>query len=136
MMTNMIKNATANHVSCEIGYILLGEKINGIWHAKMTWRRTGSPVSVDFDWQKVMDREETRGDVVGFFHTHPKGLNSPSARDKKTMNAWSTCFGKPLLCLIDDGHGTYGWIYNAQDETVSTVNKTAIFRRKVVVAVE
>ncbi len=135
-MMNMINSATASRVSCEIGYVLLGETRDGIWHARMMWRRTGSPASVDFDWQRVMDREETRGDVVGFFHTHPMGFNSPSARDNKTMNAWSTCFGKPLLCLIDDGNGTNGWIYDAHEERVTKASKIAVFRRKVIVAVE
>lgn len=60
----------------------------------------GEPASVEFDARWVLEREETKGDVVGFFHTHPNGSPNPSQRDLKTMRAWSSSFGKPLLCLI------------------------------------
>ena len=52
-----------------------------------------------------MEREEVRGDVVGFYHTHPSMPPVPSARDAATMPAWVSCFGKPLLCVIDGGGG-------------------------------
>ena len=57
-------------------------------------------MSVEFDWTTVMRREETLRDVLGFFHTHPRGLTRPSARDIRTMRAWCDCLGKPLLCAI------------------------------------
>jgi proteasome lid subunit RPN8/RPN11 len=60
----------------------------------------GEPTSVAFDAQWVLHREETKGDVVGFLHTHPSGSPTPSQRDLKTMRAWSSSFGKSLLCLI------------------------------------
>ena len=60
----------------------------------------GSPADVEFDADWVLDREETRGDVVGFYHTHPSGQPNPSERDLRTMRAWAGSFGKPLLCLI------------------------------------
>ncbi len=48
-----------------------------------------------------MEREETKGDVVGFYHTHPSGMSAPSQRDHRTMRAWVSSFGKSLLCLIE-----------------------------------
>jgi proteasome lid subunit RPN8/RPN11 len=59
-------------------------------------------VSVEFDWTKVIRREETFRDVLGFFHTHPQGLTRPSRRDVRTMQAWCDCLGKPLLCIIGE----------------------------------
>jgi proteasome lid subunit RPN8/RPN11 len=47
-----------------------------------------------------MNREEKHGDVVGFLHTHPDGPAAPSKRDLRTMRAWWSAFGKPLLYLI------------------------------------
>ena len=45
-------------------------------------------------------REEARGDVIGFCHTHPAGPDALSRRDVRTMRAWVQAFGKPLLCLV------------------------------------
>lgn len=124
-----------NTITCEVAYVLLGETTGGVWHAKMMWRRTGEPASVDFDWHKVLTREEKKGDVVGFYHTHPNGLKSPSARDDRTMDAWSTCFGKPLLCLISDGDGIGGWVYDADKDGRTRLSEVHKFRNHWLVAI-
>jgi proteasome lid subunit RPN8/RPN11 len=62
---------------------------------------SGEPSSVGFDANWVLRREESKGDVVGFFHTHPSGMPGPSERDNRTMQAWVGSFGKPLLCVIE-----------------------------------
>jgi proteasome lid subunit RPN8/RPN11 len=50
-----------------------------------------------------LTREEEQGDVVGFWHTHPAGSGTtPSRRDIRTMQAWCSALGKPLLCLISE----------------------------------
>ncbi len=134
-MTDMLTKSK-NKITCEIAYVLLGETRDGAWHAKMMWRRTGQPASVDFDWQKVMTREETKGDVVGFFHTHPSGFCEPSGRDDKTMMAWSTCFGKPLLCLIDDGDGMRGWVYDYKSGSKTVVQQVTKFKGNWLVVIE
>lgn len=61
----------------------------------------GEPTSVVFTASWVLQREESYGDVVGFYHTHPSGFDLPSERDHRTMRAWVSAFGKPLLCLIE-----------------------------------
>ena len=61
----------------------------------------GEPAQVAFDADWVLQREESKGDVVGFYHTHPRGPPVPSRRDVRTMQAWTCSFGKPLLCLIE-----------------------------------
>jgi proteasome lid subunit RPN8/RPN11 len=71
--------------------------------------RTGGAAHVDFDWAWVLRREEARGDVAGFFHTHPAGLSSMSERDRQTMGAWALSFGKPLLCAIRCGRRVRAW---------------------------
>lgn len=124
-----------NVVTCEVGYVLLGETKCGIWHARMMWRRTGTHSSVDFDWQKVLDREEKIGDVIGFYHTHPSGFTSPSKRDDVTMSAWSTCFGKPLLCVISESDKIGGWIYDAKDDSKSRVHDIRKFKTNWLVAI-
>jgi proteasome lid subunit RPN8/RPN11 len=125
-----------NIIACEVAYILIGETTGGVWHARMQWRSTGRPASVEFDWQRVMQREEWRGDVVGYFHTHPHGFTSPSSRDDKTMYTWSTCFGKRLLCLIDDGDGTKGWVYDSASEGRTEVSQARRFRNDWIVVIE
>jgi hypothetical protein len=64
---------------------------------------SGSPSQVEADWAWALARENERGDVVGFWHTHPVGAGkAPSGRDVRTMQAWRLALGKPLLCLISE----------------------------------
>jgi proteasome lid subunit RPN8/RPN11 len=72
----------------------------------------GERVRVRFDGAWVLEREETNGDVIGFLHTHPDGPDSPSTRDVRTMRAWCSAFGKPLVCLIDGPGGLRGWRFD------------------------
>jgi hypothetical protein len=95
----------------EVANVLLGEYANGIWCTSMVWRTRGTEVSVNFDGKRVLAREESKGDVVGFYHTHPEGFLEPSGRDDRTMDAWCFCFGKPILCVIETRRGPNGWIY-------------------------
>ena len=40
---------------------------------------------------------------MGFLHTHPAGAGCrPSHRDVRTMRAWCSALGRPLLCLITE----------------------------------
>jgi len=90
----------------EICYIMLGKQgayfIGDVYRGRLVKKVTGRPTSVKFDGQWVLEREERKGDVVGFWHTHPDGTLKPSTRDRKTMRAWVRCFGKPLLCVIQN----------------------------------
>lgn len=85
--------------------------------------------SVEFDYQKVYDREDTYHDVVGFFHTHPSGMNRMSGIDIETMNQWVKCLGKDLMCVIQTDKTISGWIFSKnnngtiiRDVQVSTGN--------------
>lgn len=89
----------------EICYIILGKRnswLTYFTHGRLVKKITGESASVEFDWQWVLEREEEKGDILGFWHTHPDGTLKPSKRDGKTMQAWVSCFGKPLFCVIQN----------------------------------
>ena len=81
-------------------WALVGQRRGPIWYARRVRSARGLPLSVAFDGPWVLRREERRHDVLGFLHTHPSGPPRPSRRDVRTMRAWCSAFGKPLLCVI------------------------------------
>lgn len=100
----------------EICYVMLGHQ--GFYYlasGRLVKKVTGKPALVKFDGQWVLDREEKKGDVVGFWHTHPDGTLEPSKRDIKTMQAWISCFGKSLLCVIQSGPYQTAYLVSSLD---------------------
>lgn len=91
-------------------WILPGGTDRRLWWGYLRRRTTGSVCQVAFDANYVLKREEERGDIIGFFHTHPCGAY-PSNRDDATMHQWVDCFGKPLVCVIQGTDTTRVWIY-------------------------
>jgi len=81
-------------------WILVGARRGATWRANRVRYRRGETASVSADATWALRREEVRGDVVGFFHTHPMGGLSPSTRDVRTMRAWCDAFGKSMICVI------------------------------------
>jgi len=81
-------------------WTIIGCRQGRFWYGRRRRPATGGSASVEFDAAWALLREETRGDVVGFCHTHPAGPAKPSRRDVRTMRAWVQAFGKPLLCLV------------------------------------
>jgi hypothetical protein len=91
------------------------------------WREGGAAhVVADGAW--ALRREEARGDVAGFFHTHPPGITGMSGRDRDTMRAWAACFGKPLLCAIRCEAATRVWICGA-DGVNTEASRVALLRK-------
>ena len=87
----------------ERAWILTGRVDGEKWTIETHEMTVGRPASVEANWGWALAREEEQGDVVGFWHTHPAGAGtSPSGRDVRTMQAWCSAFGKPLLCLISE----------------------------------
>jgi len=85
---------------------MLGKMKPHYVRGRLVKKTMGNAVSVKFDWNWVLKREEKKGDVLGFWHTHPDGNLKPSVRDRKTMEGWINCFGKPLYCVIQNQCGT------------------------------
>ena len=69
------------------------------------------PDSVEFDYKDVYKREDDYNDIIGFYHTHPSGLNQMSPTDIQIMTQWVLCLGKSLVCLIETDKQINGWIF-------------------------
>ncbi len=117
-------------------WTLLGERRGGIWLARRERRTSGERTRVQFDGAWVLAREEARGDVVGFLHTHPDGPDAMSPRDVRTMRAWCLAFGKPLLCLIDSPNGLQGFRFEDDESTGEPLTHVERFPRGVVIGVD
>ena len=116
-------------------WILVGRRLGPFWHARRTRRTSGDPASVSFQADWVLSREEVKGDVLGFYHTHPAAVPGPSQRDDHTMRAWVGSFGKPLLCLIEADRHVTAYLYSSDDVNTAAVQLTAceLFPRGVVI---
>lgn len=116
--------------------ILVGRRKGGIWLGRLCrWGRGGAS-SVEFDWSWVLEREERRGDVIGFWHTHPFGMTGPSHRDVRTMRGWVDCLGKPLLCLIEVPGKISAHLYETGEAAGRSLAEAQRFERWRVVIVE
>jgi proteasome lid subunit RPN8/RPN11 len=120
----------------EICYVLVGQHRGRIWYGRLRQRQTGQPASVEFDWDWVLDREERYGDIIGFYHSHPAGLAAPSHRDLRTMRAWVSCLGKPLLCLIQAGGTLAAYSFATDEDDGQPLVEVERFPRNAIVAVE
>src|SRR6185436_4128750 len=96
----------------EESWTLLGSVRRGTWTCRLVRYRAGEAVSVVADGAWTLGREESRGDVVGFMHTHPMGGLSPSSRDVRTMRAWCDALGKRLICVIATPHDIAAWRFD------------------------
>ena len=118
----------------EISYVLIGQRRNRIWVGRLRQRQTGQPAGVEFDWSWVLEREERQGDVLGFYHTHPAGAAVPSARDRRTMRAWVSCLGKPLLCVIESDDALVAYLFATDEDSGQAMDEVERFPRNAVVA--
>jgi proteasome lid subunit RPN8/RPN11 len=114
--------------------VLVGRRKGAFWHARRVRPTTGDVASVGFDAGWVLAREETNGDVVGFYHTHPSGMPEPSKRDDRTMWAWVSSFGKPLLCLIEADRKVAAYLYMDDKAAAAKVTACEVLPRGVVIA--
>ena len=119
----------------ELSYVLIGQRRGRIWYGRLRQRQTGQRASVEFDWSWVLEREERQGDVLGFYHTHPAGAALPSARDVRTMRAWVSCLGKPLLCLIESDDALAAYAFASDEDSGQALDDVERFPRNVIVAV-
>lgn len=117
-------------------WTLVGRRRGRIWYAHRLRREEGERCQVRFDGDWVLRREERRRDVLGFFHTHPDGPACPSRRDVRTMRAWCSAFGKPLLCVIAHPAGTHGYCFEDDESAGVPLALVELFPRGVVIGVE
>jgi hypothetical protein len=118
----------------EISYVLIGQRRGRIWVGRLRQRQTGQPASVEFDWSWVLEREGRWGDVLGFYHTHPAGAATPSARDLRTMRAWVSCLGKPLLCVIEGDDVLAAHLFATDEDSGQALDEVERFPRNLIVA--
>jgi len=128
--------STATKAVVEQCWTLVGQRQGRVWYGKRVRPTKGERASVGFDGLWVLKREEERHDVLGFFHTHPDGPSSPSARDVRTMRAWCSAFGKPLLCVIASPKGLHGYHFDNDDSEGIDLELVELFLRGVVVGFE
>lgn len=105
----------------------------GIWLVGRVRCEIGEEASVDFDGAWVLAREERRRDVQGFYHTHPSGPPRPSQRDIRTMRAWCSAFGKPLLCVIESPLAVAAYRFERNQAVMTQLWLQAFPRGKIVV---
>ena len=115
-------------------WTLVGQQRGPFWYARRTRPTSGQPRSVEFDAQWVLNREESSGDIQGFYHTHPGGSPDPSARDLQTMRGWVGSFGKPLLCLIESDGDVTAYLFEDDDAQGRRIVACQSFRRGIIVA--
>jgi proteasome lid subunit RPN8/RPN11 len=107
---------------CEECWVLVGERRGSIWLGRLLDRVVGKPATVEFDGPGVLAREEQLSDVIGFLHTHPDCEANLSQRDIHTMQAWTSAFGKPLLCLIEGTDGLRAYLFENSDSKGNPVH--------------
>ena len=117
-------------------WFLTGLRRGRIWYARKNSHQTGEAQRVQFDPHEVLQREEHKGDVIGFLHTHPNMKAIPSQRDIKTMRAWASCFGKPLLCLIEGDDGLRGYVFADDKSAGVELDCLELFPRGILIGVE
>lgn len=103
-------------------YMLVGRTLGKFWYGIATDHRSGTPVRVLFNYQRVYDQELAYGDVIGFFHTHPNMISNMSDTDYATMCGWTNALGKRLMCVIEgkDGMSNHVFDYREENEHVDT----------------
>src|SRR5262245_42431284 len=100
------------HNRVEESWTLVGAHRAGLWHCRRLRYRSGGAASVSADGAWTLRREESRGDIVGFMHTHPMGGLHPSGRDVRTMRAWCDALGKSLICVIETPTAVGAWRFD------------------------
>ena len=127
-------NSSTKRLTVEKCWTLIGRRQGRFWYARRMRPTKGEPASVEFDADWATVREETKGDVIGFYHTHPSGMPTPSIRDDRTMRAWVASFGKPLLCLIEADGNVAAYRYADDESDGVEVTACELLPRGIVVA--
>lgn len=104
-------------------WVILGTWVDRFWFGRLVPLGSGTPSTVSFDLNTVMELEEKHNSVIGFMHTHPAFLAYPSSTDHRTMNCWSVSLGKPLVCVIRGTDATRAFIYYDYEQPIRSMIK-------------
>ena len=118
---------TIEHFENEQCWVLVGKHQGNLCIARRLVLTSGQPTTVEFDPDWVIRRDESWQDVVGFLHTHPSGNVGLSRRDIDTMQAWTSCLGRPLLCLIAADDKIAGYQFEDDECTGQLVKECELF---------
>lgn len=99
----------------ETSAILTGKRTEPFCYMDMNDYRRGGPGSVEFSWEWVFDQEDKFHDVIGFYHTHSKGIPNYSSTDIETMKQWVKCLGKDLICVIECDGKLNAWFFSSKE---------------------
>ena len=89
MQECLIKEPETFNYDYEIYYLLIKDGNN---FRKVEFETQNTLAQVNFDYKKVYEYEDNPNvEVVGFFHTHPRGANYMSVTDVNSMKAWTKC---------------------------------------------
>jgi proteasome lid subunit RPN8/RPN11 len=117
-------------------WILVGARRGRTWRARRVRYRRGEHATVTADGAWALAREEARGDVLGFFHTHPMGGLHPSSRDVRTMRAWCDAFGKSLICVIATPTPIGGWRFDDYQSDGERLASVELIGKTKLIAIE
>jgi hypothetical protein len=105
-------------------------RIGSYFMGTLKYHSEGSSCHVSFDWAKAAG-----GMVLGFYHSHPSGITSPSSRDDRTMKAWVISEGRPMVCGIFCDGKQKAFLYYGKgkdftcEQMVSHINGNIFFAR-------
>ena len=109
-------------------WLIKGFETKKYYFGILSYQGEGDISSVDFDWRKASGKN-----VLGFYHTHPSGLATPSDRDDRTMGALVRAEGRPLLCGILTESTDNCYVYRREEdrsiESVKLKNVRTIGRK-------
>lgn len=77
-------------------WFLYGIRIGAWYIGFLRHHSIGEWASVEFDWEKALESRF----LLGWFHSHPDGITTPSSTDHKTMRSWVRTVERPLICGI------------------------------------
>src|SRR5687768_13581826 len=120
----------------EESWTLVGERRGGTWRARRLRYRSGEAARVVADGAWALRREESRGDVIGFMHTHPMGGLATSVRDVRTMRAWCDALGKPLLCVIATPSAIGAWVFQDHESLGTRIASVELRGKTQLIGVE
>ena len=107
----MIDRIEPKDPTLEQSWAILGKRNSATLVGTLVDQFVGTPTQVEVFYEDLLAREEAKGDIAGFYHTHPTFKATPSDLDDKTMVSWVISLGKPLISVIQGTDGVFAQVY-------------------------